>query len=160
MIKKLTTLSVAAALTLAVSLQAQTLIPNLNSQVEHNKQLIKEYKTLIQKLEKRNSYLLEEKKKNPKLYETKPLYEDTKEAYINRIKLNGAKANNINFTIENHQLAIEMNIKTEHKDENSYYANSQYFFQSYPIPSDVEESKIKHGVEGDYFVITMPKKAK
>jgi len=102
--------------------------------------------------------LLAQKAKNPKLYEKKPLYEETKEAYIHRIKLNGAEAKNINFTIKDHVLSIDMNIKVEHKDKNSYYASSKYFFQSYSIPSNVEESKIKNLVDGDYFVIIMPKK--
>ena len=131
---------------------------DLEDEFQANKELIKDYKSRIAKLEKRNKFLLAQKAKNPKLYEKKPLYEETKSAYIHRIKLNGAEAKNINFTIKDHVLSIDMNIKIEHKDKNSYYASSKYFFQSYSIPSNVEESKIKNLVDGDYFVIIMPKK--
>ena len=88
----------------------------------------------------------------------KELYEVTKDSYVYRIKLNGAKADKISFTIKNHYLSIEMNIKTEEKTDSSYYASSRYFSQMYSIPKNVDESKIKHEVDGDYFVITMPKK--
>ena len=64
----------------------------------------------------------------------------------------------MSFTIKDNVLSIEMNIKTEQKSKQGYFASSQYFFQSYPIPKDVEQSKIEHSVDGDYFVITMPKK--
>jgi HSP20 family molecular chaperone IbpA len=131
---------------------------DLDDELKANQELIKDYKARIAKLEKRNKFLLEQKAKNPKLYEKKPLYEETKNAYIYRVKLNGAEAKNISFVIKDHVLSIEMNIKTEHKDKNSYYASSRYFFQQYSIPSDVDESKIKNSVDGDYFVITMPKK--
>lgn len=131
---------------------------DLNEELQRNTKLIEDYKSSIKTLEKRNKFLLEKKAKNPKLYEKKALYEETKESYIHRIKLNGAKAKNINFTIKDHYLSIEMNIKTEEKSEGSYYASSKYFFQSYNIPSSVDESKIKHEIDGDYFVIVMPKK--
>lgn len=131
---------------------------DLNDELERNTKLIEEYKSSIKNLEQRNKVLLEKKEKNPKLYEKKALYEDTKDAYIHRIKLNGSEAKNISFTIKEHYLSIEMNIKTEQKDGKNYYASSKYFFQSYNIPLDVDESKIKHEVDGDYFVVIMPKK--
>ena len=131
---------------------------DLNDELQRNTNLIKEYKSSIKDLEKRNKFLLDEKAKNPKLYEKKALYEETKDAYIYRVKLNGSEAKNISFTIKNHYLSIEMNIKTEQKSENSYYASSKYFYQSYNIPSNVDESKIKHEIDGDYFVVIMPKK--
>ncbi len=131
---------------------------DLNEELERNTKLIEEYKSSIKNLEERNKVLLEKKAKNPKLYEKKALYEDTKDAYIHRIKLNGSEAKNISFTIKDHYLSVEMNIKTEQKDGKNYYASSKYFFQSYNIPSDVDESKIKHEVDGDYFVVVMPKK--
>lgn len=131
---------------------------DLNEELQHNTMLIEKYKKSIQNLEKRNAYLLAEKAKNPKLYEKKALYEETKEAYIHRVKLNGAEAKNISFVIKDHALSIEMNIKTEEKSERGYFASSQYFYQSYSIPNNVDESKIRHEVQGDYFTIIMPKK--
>ena len=156
--KKLTTSLVVSALLSSSLLAFGNFFVDLDTEVQNNTQLIKEYKSRISKLEKRNKFLLAEKAKNPKLYEKKPLYEETKEAYIHRIKLNGAEANKINFTIAHHTLSLEMNIKTEHKSKEGYYASSRYFFQSYSIPKDVEESKIEHKVDGDYFVVVMPKK--
>ena len=155
MFKKLTFLTVITATSLLAS---AAIIPNLNKELVHNQALIKEYKEALSNLEKRNDFLLEQKNKNPELYEVKPLFEDTKEAYINRIKLNGASPKNINFTIKNHTLTLEMQMKTERKDKNGYFSSSQYFFQSYPIPKDVNEEKIKYSVDGDYYVINMPKK--
>ena len=131
---------------------------DLNEELQRNTKLIEKYKNNIRTLEKRNELLTEKKTKNPELYEKKSLYEETKEAYIHRVKLNGAEAKNISFTIKNHILSMEMNIKTEQKTNESYYASSQYFFQSYMIPSNVDESKIKYEVDGDYFVVVMPKK--
>lgn len=131
---------------------------DLNEELQRNTALIQKYKKSIEKLEKRNAYLEAQKAKNPKLYEKKPLFEETKDAYIHRIKLGGAEAKNVSFIIKDHQLSIEMNIKTEQKSEQSYFASSQYFFQSYSIPKNVEESKIRHEVDGDYFVVVMPKK--
>ncbi len=149
----------AAAFLLQLSLfAADPVIPDLDREMAHNKALVSEYKAAIEKLEKRNSYLAEQKKKNPELYVTKPLYEETKNAYIHRIKLNGAEAKNINFTIKDHKVILEMNIKTERTDSESYYSSSQYFYQAYAVPENVKENKIEHSVDGDYFVITMPKK--
>ncbi len=156
MIKNLmTTLLTVTALELTAS---AAIIPNLNAELVHNKALIKEYKTALTTLEKRNTFLEAEKKKHPKLYELKPLFEETEAAYINRIKLNGAEAKNLNFTIKDHQVTVEMQMKTEQKDKNGYFSSSQYFYQSYPVPKNVDEEKISHSVDGDYFVITMPKK--
>jgi len=133
-------------------------IPNLNDELSYNQKMIKEYKSAISKLEKRNKYLKNIKKKNPKLYVTKPLYEDKKDRYIYRIKLDGAKTKNLNFTIKNHKIFLEMNLKTEKNDKNGYYFSSQNFYQEFTIPTDVKESKIKNRVDGDYFEIIMPKK--
>ena len=152
------TVSLATSVLLSSSLLAfGDFFIDLDTEVQNNTQLIKEYKSRILKLEKRNKFLLDTKAKNPKLYEKKPLYEETKNAYIYRIKLNGAEANKINFTIAHHVLSLEMNIKNEHQSQDGYYASSRYFFQSYSIPSDVKEEKIEHKVDGDYFVVVMPK---
>ncbi len=158
MFNKLVTTTLMTVTALQLSLSASTVIPHLNEELVHNQVLIKEYKEAVKELEKRNAFLKAEKSKNPKLYEVKPLFEETKDAYINRVKLNGAEAKNINFTIKDHVVTLEMQMKTEHKDKNGYFSSSQYFFQSYPVPKDVKEEKIDHSVDGDYFVITMPKK--
>ena len=152
------TLTFLTAITATSLLASAAIVPNLNEELLHNKALIKEYKEALSNLEKRNDFLIEQKNKNPELYEVKPLFEETKEAYINRIKLNGASPKNINFTIKDHMLTLEMQMKTERKDKNGYFSSSQYFFQSYPIPKDVDEEKIKYSVDGDYYVINMPKK--
>lgn len=159
MLQKPLLLSVVASLTLSSSIYAfGGFTLNLNDELKHNNVLIKEYKDGIKSLEERNKFLLEKKAKNPKLYEKKALYEETKEAYIHRVKLNGAEANKIGFMIKDHYLSIEMNIKNEEKTDKSYYASSRYFSQVYSIPQNVDESKIKHQVDGDYFVVIMPKK--
>ena len=159
MLQKPLLLSVITSITLSTSIYAfGGFTLNLNDELKRNNVLIKEYKDGIKSLEERNKFLLEKKAKNPKLYEKKALYEETKDAYIHRVKLNGAQANKINFTIKNHHLSIEMNIKSEEKTDKSYYASSRYFSQVYSIPKDVDESKIKHEVNGDYFVVVMPKK--
>ncbi len=142
----------------ATLLSAANYIPNLNEELAHNKQLLKEYKEGIKQLEKRNAFLVHAKKADPKLYVEKPLFEETKTAYIQRIKLGGAKAKNINFKVENHIASISMNIKIERKDKNGYYQSSRSFYQEYQIPKNVKESAIKEYVDGDYFVIKMPKK--
>jgi len=159
MLNKKVTLSLIASAILSTSVFAfGGFFLDLNDELKRNNNLITEYKASIKELEKRNKFLLEKKAKNPKLYEKKPLYEETKDAYIYRVKLNGSEAKNISFTIKNHNLSIEMNIKTEQKTKDSYYASSKYFYQSYSIPSNVDESKIKHEIDGDYFVVVMPKK--
>ncbi len=149
---------VATLLTPMALFGAVQIVPNLNQELVHNKLLVKEYKQELSDLQKRNTFLEEQKAKHPKLYEVKPLYEETKHAYINRVKLNGAAAKNLNFTIKDHMVTLEMQMKTERKDKSGFYSSSQYFYQSYPVPKDVNEEKIKHSVDGDYFVITMPKK--
>ena len=152
------TLTFLTALTATSLFASTTVIPSLNQELAHNQVLIKEYKQALTELEKRNDFLIAEKKKNPKLYEIKPLFEETKKAYIHRVKLNGAEAKNLNFTIKDHRVTLEMQMKRERKDKNGYFSSSQYFFQAYPVPKDVNEEKIKHSVDGDYFIITMPKK--
>ena len=137
---------------------ANAFIMNLNDELQRNTKLIEQYKDGIKNLQKRNECLVKEKEKNPKLYEQKPYYEESDKAYIYRVKLNGASAKNISFTIKDHILSMEMNIKMEEKNKSSYYASSRYFYQSYSIPKNVDEEKIKHSVDGDYFVITMPKR--
>jgi len=144
---------------LSVSLFASSaFIPNLNQELKDNQELIKNHKNNIKKLEKRNKVLLKAKKEDPKLYESKPLYENTKKAYIYRIRLNGADTKNINFTIKNHILSIQMDIKTTRNDKNGYFESSRFFYQEYSIPKNVQESKISHKKIGNYYVITMPKK--
>jgi len=158
MLNKLFISSITAALLLSSSLLAKgQYIPNLNNELSYNQQIIKEYKDTIKKLEKRDSYLVKVKKENPKLYVQKPLYEETKKAYIYRVKLAGAKAKNMNFTIKDHVASVEMYLKTERNDKNGYYSSSQNFFQQFSIPKNVKENKITDKVNGDYFEITMPK---
>ena len=158
MLNKVLLSSVVSMFLFGSGLSASDYVSNLNEELLYNKNLIKESKAIIKKLEKRNKYLLGLKKKNPNLYISKPLYENTKENYIYRIKLEGAKAKNLNFTIKNHKIFLEMNLKTEKNDKNGYYLSSQNFYQEFSIPSDVKESKIKNRVDGDYFEIIMPKK--
>jgi len=159
MLNKLLISSATVAFLLSSSLLAkEQYIPNLNDELSYNQKIIKEYKDTIKKLEKRNSYLSKVKKENPKLYVEKPLYEDTKEAYIYRIKLAGAKAKNMNFTIKNHMASVEMYLKTERNDKNGYYSSSQNFYQQFSIPKNVKEDKITNRVNGDYFEVIMPKK--
>jgi len=158
MLNKILLSSVMSMFLFGSGLSASDYVSNLNEELLYNKNLIKESKAIIKKLEKRNKYLLGLKKKNPNLYISKPLYENTKENYIYRVKLEGAKAKNLNFTIKNHKIFLEMNLKTEKNDKNGYYLSSQNFYQEFSIPSDVKESKIKNRVDGDYFEIIMPKK--
>ena len=144
---------------LSVSLFASSaFIPNLNQELKDNQELIKNHKNNIKKLEKRNKVLLKAKKEDPKLYESKPLYENAKKAYIYRIRLNGADIKNINFTIKDKILSIQMDIKTTRNDKNGYFESSRFFYQEYSIPKNVQESKISHKKIGNYYVITMPKK--
>ena len=159
MLQKTLLLSIVTSITLNTSIYAfGGFALGLNDELKRNDEHIQEYKERIKKLEDRNKFLLEKKAKNPQLYVKKDLYEETKDKYIYRIKLNGAKADKISFTIKDHYLSIEMNIKNEEKTDKSYYASSRYFSQIYSIPNNVDESKIKHEIDGDYFVILMPKK--
>ena len=139
-------------------LSADIVVPKLNTEIQRNERIIQEYEKAIQELKERNAYLETQKKNNPKLYEEKALFEETKSAYIQRVKLEGAQPKNIDFKVENHRLSLKMSIEITRDDQNGYYQSSRSFFQEYTIPSDVEESKIAHSLEGDYFVITMPKK--
>jgi len=155
MLRKIILSSLLVGVTLV---NAAEYIPHLHSELERNKRIIQEYEKGIQQLKERNKFLEEQKKKNPKLYVTKPLFEETKDAYIQRVKLQGAEAKNINFKIEKHMLSLEMNIKITRDDKDGYYQSSRSFYQEYSIPKNVDESKISHSIDGDYFVITMPKK--
>lgn len=155
MLQKLLVTSLFVGATLFAS---STYIPNLNSELQRNTRIIQEYEKGIKQLKERNKFLVEQKKNNPKLYESKPLFEETKRAYIQRIKLNGAEAKNLNFKIQNHMVAIDMNIKTTRNDKDGYFESSRSFYQEYAIPKDVQESKITNYIDGDYFVIKMPKK--
>lgn len=143
---------------LSAVLLASDYVPDLNAELSHNTKLIKEYKQSVQALQKRNEYLTSLKKANPKLYEEKALYEETDDAYIQRIKLNGSKAKNVNYKIEDHKLSLDMNIKVTRDGKDGYYESSKSFYEQYLIPKDVEESKITHFVDGDYYTIKMPKK--
>lgn len=154
---KLPLLIAAGVLPLAL-FASPKVIPNLNDELVHNKALIKEYEKRLEILKERTEFLEKEKEKHPKMYEEKPLYEAKEKAYFYRLKLNGATAKSIRFTVENHRVSIEMNLKQERKDEQGYYASSQSYFKSYNIPQDVVENKIKNYVEGDYYVVEMPRK--
>jgi HSP20 family molecular chaperone IbpA len=146
------------AIASSLMLSANSYVPHLSSELKRNERIILEYEKAIEQLKERNKFLVEAKKKNPKMYEEKALFEETKNAYIQRVKLDGAEANNIDFKVENHMLSLQMSIKITRDDKDGYYQSSRSFYQEYSIPKDVEESKISHAQEGDYFVITMPKK--
>ena len=113
---------------------------------------------LNSKNSKKNAYLKRERAKHPELYVKKPLFEETKNAYIQRIKLNGAKTDALNFTIKNNRIFISMNIKSEEKGKDAYFYSSRSFAQTFFIPDNVKQDKIKHDIDGDYFTISMPKK--
>jgi len=149
----------ASSLLLGASLEAFSLFNiDINQEIEQNKQLIKRYEKSIKKLKEQNKYMLEEKAKNPQLYVKKPLYEDLKDKYVYRIKLNGAKADALNFMVKDGVVSVKMDMKKEEKNENGYFYSSQQFSSSYTIPKNVQQNKIEHKVEGDYFTIIMPKK--
>ena len=149
----------ASSLLLGASLEAFSLFNiDINQEIEQNKQLIKRYEKSIKKLKEQNKYMLEEKAKNPQLYVKKPLYEDLKDKYIYRIKLNGAEADALNFMVKDGVVSVKMDMKKEEKNENGYFYSSQQFSSSYTIPKNVQQTKIEHKVEGDYFTIIMPKK--
>ncbi len=159
--KKIISVSAFTALLLASSLNAFGLFDvDINQQVKHNNELIKEYKVAISKLENQNKQIQDEIDKNPQLYVKKPLYENQKDKYIYRIKLNGAKAQALNFLIKNNVASVKMDMQHEEKNDEGYFYSSQYFSTSYSIPEDVAQNKITHKVDGDYFVIEMPKKVK
>jgi HSP20 family molecular chaperone IbpA len=157
--KKLISVSAFTAVLLASSLNAFGLFDvDINQKIAHNQEIIKEYKEAIAKLEKQNKFMQDEIAKNPQLYVKKPLYENQKDKYIYRIKLNGAKAQSLNFLIKDSVASVKMDMQHEEKDDNGYFYSSQYFSTSYTIPADVAQDKITHKVDGDYFVIEMPKK--
>ena len=157
--KKLISLSAVSALMLAGSLNAFGLFDvDIDQSIKHNNELIKEYRTAIDKLEKQNKYMMDEKAKHPELYVKKPLYENLKDKYIYRIKLDGASPDAVSFMIKDNVASVQMNMKREQKSDNGYYYSSQYFSTSYAIGDDVVQDKITHKVDGDYFVIEMPKK--
>jgi hypothetical protein len=157
--KKLISLSAVSALVLAGSLNAFGLFDiDIDQSIKHNNELIKEYKAAIEKLEKQNKYMMDEKAKHPELYVKKPLYENLKDKYIYRIKLDGASPDAVSFMIKDNVASVQMNMKREEKSDNGYYYSSQYFSTSYAIGDDVVQDKITHKVDGDYFVIEMPKK--
>jgi HSP20 family molecular chaperone IbpA len=155
MLKKLFVTSLFVGGTL---LSASNYVPHLNSELQRNERIIFEYEKAIKQLKERNKFLKEQKQKSPKLYEEKALFEETKKAYIQRVKLEGAEAKNINFKIEKHRISLQMNIKITKDDEDGFYQSSRSFYQEYSIPKDVDESKITNYIDGDYFVIKMPKK--
>ena len=132
--------------------------PDIQDEISYNKKQIKEYEKAITSLKKKNEYLIKEQAKHPELYVKKPLFEETKTAYIQRIKLNGAKTDALNFTIKNNRIFISMNIKSENKEKGAYFYSSRSFAQTFFIPENVQQDKIKHVIDGDYFTITMPKK--
>jgi len=157
--KKLIVSTAVASLVLGASLQAFSLFDiDVDKQVQSNNMLIKKYESVIEKLKKENQHLLDQKAKHPELFVKKPLFEDLKDKYIYRIKLNGAKANKLNFMVKDDVISVEMDMKKEEKSDNGYFYSSQYFGTSYSIPKDVDQEKISHKVEGDYFTIIMPKK--
>ena len=131
---------------------------DIDKKIQSNTNLIKEYEKRIKDLKDENIYLKNEKAKNPSLYIKKPLYEDLKDKYIYRVKLNGAKADKLNFIIKDNVVSIDMNMKSEQKDKNGYFYSSKYFSNSFSIPMGVVQEKITHKIDGDYFEIIMPKK--
>lgn len=156
---KLLTTSLLAGLLLSSSVQAFGLFHgDINEQIEYDQQRIKEYQKAIKQLEKEIKYLKDEKKKNPELYVKKPLFEDLKDKYLYRIKLNGAKMDALNFVIKDNSVSISMNIKNEQKDDQGYFFSSRHFARSFTIPKNVNQEKITNRMDGDYFLIEMPKK--
>jgi len=157
--KKNTLLTVLGGVLLSTSLSAFPFFSlDIDQEIERNKMLIKEYEQSIQALKEQNKQMLEAKKKNPQLYVKKPLFENLKDKYIYRIKLNGAKADALKFMIKDNRVSLSMDMKREEKSDNGYFYSSQQFSSSYAIPKDVEQNKIEHKIDGDYFTIIMPKK--
>jgi HSP20 family molecular chaperone IbpA len=157
--KTLVSKSVIAVLIAGSALNAFGLFEmDIDGKIQSNKSLIKEYEERIKYLKDENKYLNDEKAKNPSLYIKKPLYEDLKDKYIYRVKLNGAKTDKLNFIIKDNIVSIDMNMKSEQKDKSGYFYSSKYFSNSFSVPSGVEQEKIMHKIDGDYFEIIMPKK--
>ncbi|MCF6331324.1 MAG: Hsp20/alpha crystallin family protein [Sulfurimonas sp.] len=148
-----------AGLFLASSLEAFSLFDiDTTKRVELNNNLIKKYEKVINKLKAENKYILEEKAKNPQLYVKKKLFEELDDKYLYRIKLNGSKADSLNFMVKNNVVTVSMDMRREVKSDTEYFYSSQYFSNSYKVPLDVVQEEIKHKIEGDYFTIIMPKK--
>ncbi len=144
---------------LVSSLEAFSLFDiDITKRVQHNNKLIEKYENVIDKLKAENKYILEEKAKNPHLYIKKKLFEELDDKYIYRIKLNGSKADSLNFIIEDDVVSVNMNMERQVKSDGRYFYSSQYFSNSYKVPLDVAQDKIEHKIEGDYFTIIMPKK--
>jgi len=157
--KPLVASSLIATLILSASLHAFGMFDiDIDKKIKHNASLIKEYQSRIKQLEERNKYLTDEKAKNPALYVKKPLYENLKDKYIHRIKLNGAQTDKLNFMIKDNVVSLNMNMKNEEKSQHGYFYNSYYFSTSYSIPQDVAQDQVTHKIDGDYFEIIMPKK--
>ena len=156
---KFITTTLLGVMLLSSSVQAFGLFHgDINQQIEYDEQRIKEYQKAIKKLEKEIKYLKSEKKKNPELYVKKPLFENLKDKYLYRIKLNGAKMDALNFVIKDNSISISMNIKNEQKDNQGYFFSSRHFARSFTIPANVNQEKITNRMDGDYFLIEMPKK--
>ena len=151
--------SLLTTLLVSSSLQANGLFyGDINQQIKYDEQRIKEYENAIKKLKKEIKHLKAEKAKNPELYVKKPLFEDLKDKYLYRIKLNGAKTEALNFVIKDDRVSIKMNIKNEQKDDQNYFFSSRHFSRSFTIPANVNQEKISNRMDGDYFLIEMPKK--
>lgn len=131
---------------------------DIDEKIKSKQELINKYEKRIEVLKKQIKHFKEEKSKNPKLYEKKPLYENKKDKYIYRVKLYGASTDAINFMIKDDVVSVNMNIKTERKEDGRYFYSSQYFSNSYYVPDDVNQEKISYSIGGDYFEIIMPKK--
>lgn len=159
--KKLVLGSTSLMLLLNSSIYAYGLFDiDINEKIKYNDTLIKKYEKRIADLKAENRYINDEIAKNPKLYEKKSLYENLDDKYIYRIKLYGASADKLNFMIKDNLVSIMMNMKTEEKSDRGYFYNSKHFSTAYSIPKDVEQDKITHQVNGDYFEVIMPKKIK
>jgi len=157
--KRLILYSVIATFAVTSSLEAFGLLNvDVNKEIDRNNALIKQYEKSISNLKKENKYMMEQKSKHPELFVKKPLFEDLKDKYLYRIKLNGAKADALNFMVKDDMLTISMDMKQEEKSDEGYFYNSRYFSTSYTVPKDVVQDKITHKVEGDYFTVEMPKK--
>lgn len=156
--KKLVLLPVVVGL-VGGSLFAQSnYIQNLNNQIQNNQQLIKQYTNAIKKLQQRNKFLLQQRNRHPLLYKQLPAFSNTKKAYIYRIELNGQRPQNIKFQVDNGMLSLSMNMQQKQQNKNSFFESSQYFYQSFMLPKDVNVKDITHKIIGNYFVITIPKK--
>ena len=126
-------------------------------EIKNIESLIIEYKNKIKRLKDRNVKIDKKIAENPKKYEIKKLEEENDKEYIYRIKLNGAEVKNLNMKIQNNYITISMEQKTEKKDNGHYFMSSSSFLKTFQIPQNVEQSKITNDIDGDYFIIKMPK---